>query len=367
MDDARALDRADRAGRRPGTAVRAAGRHQGRHAGRRRCARPYGSPIYADHVPDEDALVVQAAPRRGRDHPRQDQLPGVRGRRQHLQRGVRPHAQSVEHRAKSAGGSTGGGAAALATGMIALAEGTDLGGSLRIPASFCGVVGLRPSVGPRADASDRLGVGHAAGDRSDGAHGRRRRADAAGDRRRERAGRRSRQPTAGRDFVAAVTARARAAAHAIAYCADPARHRRRPRHRARLPRGRVRPRRTRAPRSRRSTSIWLPRARRSSRCAACGSSTHMTPRLDQRATASARTSPTTSRAGLDDRRRAISPRRNRSAAASGTRSASCSRGSITSSRRAWRCRRSRSSRTTRTRLRASRCRPTSTGSRRPSC
>jgi amidase len=48
---------------------------------------------------------------------------------------------------RSAGGSTGGGAAALATGMIALAEGTDLGGSLRIPASFCGVVGLRPSPG----------------------------------------------------------------------------------------------------------------------------------------------------------------------------------------------------------------------------
>ena len=48
---------------------------------------------------------------------------------------------------KSAGGSTGGGAVALATGMIALAEGTDLGGSLRIPASFCGVAGLRPSVG----------------------------------------------------------------------------------------------------------------------------------------------------------------------------------------------------------------------------
>src|SRR5688572_31970414 len=39
---------------------------------------------------------------------------------------------------KSAGGSTGGGAVGLATGMIALAEGTDLGGSLRIPASFCG-------------------------------------------------------------------------------------------------------------------------------------------------------------------------------------------------------------------------------------
>src|SRR5256886_14007162 len=49
--------------------------------------------------------------------------------------------------ALSAGGSTGGGCAALATGMVALAEGTDLGGSLRIPASFCGVVGPRPSVG----------------------------------------------------------------------------------------------------------------------------------------------------------------------------------------------------------------------------
>src|SRR5205814_442782 len=48
---------------------------------------------------------------------------------------------------RGAGGSTGGGAAGLVTGMIALAEGTDLGGSLRIPASFCGVVGLRPSVG----------------------------------------------------------------------------------------------------------------------------------------------------------------------------------------------------------------------------
>jgi len=49
--------------------------------------------------------------------------------------------------ALSAGGSTGGGAAALAAGMIALAEGTDLGGSLRIPAAFCGVVGLRPTPG----------------------------------------------------------------------------------------------------------------------------------------------------------------------------------------------------------------------------
>jgi amidase len=49
--------------------------------------------------------------------------------------------------ALSVGGSTGGGGAALASGMVALAEGTDFGGSLRVPAAFCGVVGLRPTAG----------------------------------------------------------------------------------------------------------------------------------------------------------------------------------------------------------------------------
>ena len=49
--------------------------------------------------------------------------------------------------ARAAGGSSGGAAAALATGMLALADGSDMGGSLRNPAAFCNLVGFRPSIG----------------------------------------------------------------------------------------------------------------------------------------------------------------------------------------------------------------------------
>ena len=106
----------------------------------------FGSPIYANHIAKEDAVVVRRLREAGAVILGKTNCPEFAAGANTFNE-VFGRTRNPWDSTKSAGGSTGGGAAALATGMIALAEGTDLGGSLRIPAAFCGVTGLRPSVG----------------------------------------------------------------------------------------------------------------------------------------------------------------------------------------------------------------------------
>ncbi len=106
----------------------------------------FGSPLYKDYIPTEDALVVQRLKAAGAVILGKTNTPEFAAGGNTFNE-VFGRTRNPWDPTKSAGGSTGGGCAALATGMIALGEGTDLGGSLRIPASFCGVVGIRPSVG----------------------------------------------------------------------------------------------------------------------------------------------------------------------------------------------------------------------------
>ena len=122
----------------------------------------YGSPLYADHVPAEDALVVRRLRAAGAVILGKTNTPEFAAGGNTFN-DVFGRTRNPWNPELSAGGSTGGGAAALAAGMVALAEGTDLGGSLRVPASFCGVVGLRPTLGlvptvPTAWPEDDLSV-----------------------------------------------------------------------------------------------------------------------------------------------------------------------------------------------------------------
>jgi aspartyl-tRNA(Asn)/glutamyl-tRNA(Gln) amidotransferase subunit A len=105
-----------------------------------------GSPVFAGHVPRTDAETVRRAREAGAivvgktlTH---EFAWGITS--------VNPHYPPLGNpvdRTRVAGGSSGGSAVAVATGMAALALGTDTGGSIRIPAAFCGVSGLKPTFG----------------------------------------------------------------------------------------------------------------------------------------------------------------------------------------------------------------------------
>ncbi|MFC6086689.1 amidase [Sphaerisporangium aureirubrum] len=112
----------------------------------------YGSQLFADHVPREDALVVRRARAAGAVTLGKTNTPEF-GTGSHTVNEVFGATRNPYDLTRSAGGSSGGAAAALASGMVALADGSDMGGSLRNPASFCNVVGLRPTPGRVPDSS----------------------------------------------------------------------------------------------------------------------------------------------------------------------------------------------------------------------
>ena len=122
----------------------------------------YGSPLFAGHVPDFDALQVERMARAGAISLGKTNTPEF-GAGSHTVNPVFGATRNPYDLSRSAGGSSGGAAAALAARMICLADGGDLGGSLRNPASFCNVVGLRPAPGrvptwPLSDVADTFAV-----------------------------------------------------------------------------------------------------------------------------------------------------------------------------------------------------------------
>jgi amidase len=106
----------------------------------------FGSPLFADHVPDEDELIVERVRRAGVTVIGKTNVPEFAAG-SHTFNTIFGTTLNPVDPTRSAGGSSGGAACALASGMVPLADGSDMGGSLRNPASFCGVVGLRPSLG----------------------------------------------------------------------------------------------------------------------------------------------------------------------------------------------------------------------------
>ena len=116
----------------------------------------HGSPIFRDFIPDQDELIVASARAAGAIVIGKTNTPefGAGANTRNAVYGATGNPFNPE---KSCAGSSGGSAVALATGMAPICTGSDTGGSLRNPASFCGIVGFRPS--PGVVPSDKRGLG----------------------------------------------------------------------------------------------------------------------------------------------------------------------------------------------------------------
>jgi amidase len=106
----------------------------------------FASPLYQDHVPVEDAEVVRRLKAAGAIVLAKTNTPEF-ACGAHTDSALFGPARNPWNPDLSPAGSSGGSAVAVATGMVPIAQGTDFGGSVRVPAAFCGIVGLRPTPG----------------------------------------------------------------------------------------------------------------------------------------------------------------------------------------------------------------------------
>jgi amidase len=116
----------------------------------------YGSPLHRDTVPDFDCRVVQREKAAGGIVIGKTNVPEF-GLGSQTFNPVFGPTRNPYDLSKTCGGSTGGGAVALACGMVPLADGSDMGGSLRNPPNFCNVVGIRTSPGRVPNVPANLG------------------------------------------------------------------------------------------------------------------------------------------------------------------------------------------------------------------
>jgi len=116
----------------------------------------FGSPLHKDYVPDFDCRVVQREKNAGAIVIGKSNVPEF-GLGSQTFNPVFGATRNPYDLSKTCGGSTGGGAVAVACGMVPLADGSDMGGSLRNPPNFCNVVGIRPSPGRVSNVPARLG------------------------------------------------------------------------------------------------------------------------------------------------------------------------------------------------------------------